>query len=238
MQPVPLSRLCTVRVIFPVPAPGTGHQPRVSPGGKLWPGPVLQVYRGPIARPIRSGRHWLGSDQRTNEQPAFVNTDWKLWLCPARPAKASRCPGNLEMHHIMIPIADKMMSIIIESQMEIEFFAPYFMLSWWMLKCCVKSTIKCSALADNVPIDWSTKTGLTTPGAAQPFIEFQQNSWRKFHLPVKTCCLFLNWFRTDIWEVESEQEVSGGTFAYKASNYRQFEEPLNLAILKILCFIP
>ena len=116
-------------------------------------------------------------------------------------------------------------------------FAPYFMLSWWMLKCCVKSTIKCSALTDNVPIDWSTKTGLTTPGAAQPFIEFQQNSWRKFHLPAKTCCLFLNWFRTDIWEVESEQEVSGGTFAYKASNYRQFEEPLNLAILKILCFI-
>ena len=234
MQPV-LSQDCVqLELYFLCQHPAPGHQPRVSPGGKLWPGPVLQVYRGPIARPIRSGRHWLGSDQRTNEQPAFVNTDWKL--CPARPPKASRWWGNLKMHQIMIPIADKM-SIIIESQMEIEFFAPYFMLSWWMLKCCVKSTIKCSALTDNVPIDWSTKTGLTTPGAAQPFIEFQQNSWRKFHLPAKTCCLFLNWFRTDIWEVESEQEVSGGTFAYKASNYRQFEEPLNLAILKILCFI-
>ena len=159
MLPVPLSlwRLCTVRVIFPVPAPSTGHQPRVRRRKTLaWP----------------SIASLSGANSSTNqESPSLIGKrsadQWEAGICQywleavivPRPAKASRCywGNNLKMHQIMIPIAADKMSIIIESQ--IEFFAPYFMLSWWMLKCCcVKSTIKCSALADIVPIDWSTKS--------------------------------------------------------------------------------
>lgn len=72
------TRPSTVRVIFPVPAAGPGT---AESGRKLWPGPVLPDYRWPIPRPIRSGRHWLGSDQWTNEHPGFADTDWKLGLC-------------------------------------------------------------------------------------------------------------------------------------------------------------
>ena len=95
------------RVIFPVPAAGPGCG--VSSQGKLWPGPVLQDYRWPIARPIRSGPHWLGSDQWTNQQPAFADTDWKLWLCLGQAVdrgKQGHTPllSNLEMHQVEFTI--------------------------------------------------------------------------------------------------------------------------------------
>ena len=108
-----------------------------------------------------------------------------------------------------------------------------------MLKCCVKSTIKCSALADIVPIHWSTKTGITTPvsppgpllnsnkTAGESFLLQSRHVayfWIDFRLILEKLSLSL-WARSQWWNICIES-------IQLSQIWRPFK---NLILLKILC---
>ena len=193
-------RCCTVRVIFPV-------QPQL-PG----PGWVSEENSG-LAQYCKSiGGQYL-------DQSGALVTDWEAISGPMGIQHLSILIGSCDCAQARLwPGTSKASRYWKWSMITIRVFTKcqsllkgFWKLNFLPLFCyCVDAEMLRELHNKMFCSRWYRSNPLIhqdphhdTSQPAWPFIEFQQNSWRKFPLAVKTCCLFLNWFWTDIWEVES-----------------------------------
>ena len=108
---------------------------------------------GPTLRPITTRPHWLGSDQRTNHTPPFVDTDWD------RQAAAGNISNRVEIYFqwVLVPALRPLYKTRGVCGCDVDNSLMPGPVSGWMVKCCVKSTIK-----------WCLISAFRSSGAAQP----------------------------------------------------------------------